>query len=185
MHEPGVEESIPVVVLVSHYFQLTPGPGSKESGWVNRQRKSAWLNGLSNGQALTLPRGWWMNERVPLSFQQWPGFLSQPAPRIPPAGGKGRKANPFSLPGTAGHRAAIPRPRFPSSPQCWHVAAAEVVSSCYEMQIYLQDIYFHWGETQKPSKERHMNEICCFVCPNRKTNLDPFENVVLLVLWAE
>lgn len=88
MLDLGVEESILAVAVLSHYFQVTPGLDSKESGWVIRQRKIAWVNGLSNGlsnrQALTLPRGWWMNElRPPLCSKQDffpsppPGFLLQ------------------------------------------------------------------------------------------------------------
>jgi len=134
MHQPSVRESIPVVVLMSHYFQLTPRTRRKESGWVSRQRKSAWLNGLSNRRALTLPRWWLMNGRhSPLHSSSDQDSFPSPPPGFLLQEEKGEKQILSLRRAQRGHGAAIHRPHFPSSPLCCHVAAAEVGSCCYKM----------------------------------------------------
>lgn len=132
MCKPRVEGSIPAAVLMSHYFQLTPGPGRKESIWVSRLRKSVWLKGLSNRRALTLPRLWWMNERgSPLRSSSDKDSFPSPPPGFLLQEEKGEKQILFLCRAQRGHGTAIPL--FSSSPPCWHVAAAEVVSCYYEM----------------------------------------------------
>lgn len=115
-------------------IQLTQGPGRKESLWVSRERKRAWLNGLRSRRAGARPRGWWMNELPPplrSSSEQDsfpsppPGFLGQEAEetRSPVCGGAQQRTEQRSPPALLpGEKARAPpreckylRRTFPSA----------------------------------------------------------------------
>lgn len=124
----------------------------------------------------------------PSPFQQWLGFLSQPTPGIPSAGGKGRKANPFSSWGAAGAQSSAPRPRFPSAPLCWLLGAAD---RSWELLLWNANTFAGLflplrAKTESKWGKAHDWDLLFYtVCSNRKMIWDPFENVVLIILWAE
>lgn len=160
MHKP------PRLGLQCH-IQLAQGPGRKESLWVSRERKSAWLNGLRSRRAGARPRGWWMNELPPplRSSSEQDSFPS------PPPGFLGQEAEGDKRALSAEGQQRTEQ-RSPPALLPWQKARAAP-----RERKYLRST-FPSAEGKAHDGDLMFNK----VCSNRKMNRDPLENVVLIFL---